>query len=161
MINLGIIECSSSPYTSPIVAVQKKDGSVRICLDTREINKCIINDRTSPGGIEEIMKRFENCRFMSTWDAVCGFWQIELHPDSRKYVAFIFEGRNYQFRRLPFGLINSVANFIRCMNQILGQEVLKFTTIYVDDILIASNNWDEHCKRSEQVLEKLTLGNIT
>ena len=56
------------------------------------------------------------------------------HPNSRQYVAFIFEGRNYHFKRLPFGLVNSVAMFIQCMDQILGKEVLDFTTIYVDDI---------------------------
>ena len=96
----------------------------------------IINDRTSPGEIEEIMKKCHGCKFMSTWDAVCGYWQIELHPGSRQYVAFIFEGRNYQFNRLPFGLVNSVAIFVKCMDQILGNEALEFTTVYIDDITI-------------------------
>ena len=102
MLEQDIIEYSSSPYTSPIVAVQKKDGTVHLCLDAREINKNIINDRTSPGEIEEIMKKFKSCRYMSIWDAVCGYWQVELHKNSRQYVPFIFEGRNYQFKRLPF-----------------------------------------------------------
>ena len=93
-----IIEYSSSSYTSPIVAIQKKDGAVCLCLNAREINKNIINDRTSPREIEEIMKKFKGCKFMSIWDAVCGYWQVELHPNSRKHVAFIFEGRNYQFK---------------------------------------------------------------
>ena len=75
-----------------------------------------------------------------SWDTVCGYWQVELHPMSRKYMAFIFEGRNYQFKRLPFGLVNSVAIFVRCMDQVLGQEALQFTTVYVDDLLITSSN---------------------
>ena len=104
-----IIEYSQSPYTSPIVAIPKKNGKVRICLDAREINKMIINDRTSPGEIEEILKRFHGTKYISTWDTVCGYWQVELHSHSRQYMAFIFDGRNYQFKRLPFGLINSVA----------------------------------------------------
>ena len=58
MINSDILEHSQSPYTSPIVAIPKKNGQVRLCLDAREINKKIINDRTSPGEIEEILKRF-------------------------------------------------------------------------------------------------------
>ena len=58
MIKNDIIEYSQSPYTSPIVAIPKKNGKVRICLDAREINKMIINDRTSPGEIEEILKKF-------------------------------------------------------------------------------------------------------
>ena len=72
MIDEDIIEKSYSPYTSPIVTIPKKDGLVRLCLDAREINKIIINDRTSPGEIEEIMKKFHGCKFMSTRDAFCG-----------------------------------------------------------------------------------------
>ena len=151
----------SSPYTNPIVAVLKKGGTVRICLDAREINKAIINDRTSPGEIDEILKKFHGIRYISIWDTVCGYWQVELHPNSRKYTAFIFEGRNYQFKRLPFGLVNSVAVFVKCMDDILGQDTLQFTTVYVDDLLITSDNWEEHCTRVEQVLRKLDENNIT
>ena len=64
----------------------------------------------------------------------------------RQYMAFIFDGRNYQFKRLPFGLINSVTVFVKCMDQVLGQEALEFTTVYVDDLLITSSDWDEHCE---------------
>ena len=76
-------------------------------------------------------------------------------------MAFIFEGRSYQFKRLPFGLVNSVAVFIKCMYQVLGQEALQFTTIYVDDLLITSANWEDHCCRIEHVLRKLSENNIT
>ena len=95
-----IIEYSQSPYTSPIVAIKKKNGKVRLCLDAREINKNLINNRTSPGEIEEILKKFHGVQFISSWNTVCGYWQVELHPPSRKYVAFIFEGCNYHFKRL-------------------------------------------------------------
>ena len=80
------------------------------------------------------------------------------NPHSRQYMAFIFDGRNYQFKRLPFGLINSVAVFVKCMDQILGQD---FTTVYVDDLLITSSDWDKHCERVEHVLKKLSNNNIT
>ena len=145
MMEDDIIEYSQSPYTSPIVAIPKKNGKVRICLDAREINKRIINDRTSPGEIEEILKKFHGTKYISTWDTVCGYWQMELHHHSRQYMVFIFNRRNYQFKRLPFGLINSVAVFVKCMDQVLGQETLQFTTVYMDDLLIISSNWNEHC----------------
>ena len=118
MISSDLIEISQSLYTSPIIAVPKKNGQVRLCLDAREINKMIINDRTSPGEIEEILKRFHGTKFISTWDTVRGYWQVELQPQSRQYVAFIFEGCNYQFKRLPFGLVNSVAIFVACMDPV-------------------------------------------
>ena len=78
----------------------------------------------------------------------------------QKYVAFIFEGRNYHFKRLPFGLINSVAVFVKVMDQVLGREVLEFATVYVDDLLITSKTWGEHCKWVEMVLHRLAEGNI-
>ena len=78
LINEDIIEYSHSPYTNPIVAVPKKNGKVRICLDAREINKIIINDRTSPGEIEELLKKFYGTRFISTWDTVCGLSLIHI-----------------------------------------------------------------------------------
>ena len=131
-----------------MVAIPKKAGQVRLCLNARKLNKMLINDRTSPDEIDEIMKKFYGCKYIRTWDAVCGYWQIELHPNSRQYVAFIIEGRNYHFKRLPFGLVNSVAVSIHCMDQILGKEVLDFITVYVDDILITSCTWKEHCNLS-------------
>ena len=83
MMEDNIIELSQSPYTSPIVAIPKKDGKVRICLDAREINKMNVNDRTSPGEIEEILKKFHGTKYISARDTVCGYWQVELHPNSK------------------------------------------------------------------------------
>lgn len=91
------------------------------------------------------MKRFHGLRYITSLDTIGRYWQIELQLKSRQYVAFIFEGRNYQFKRLPFGLINSVAIFVKCLDQILGQEILEFTTDYVDDLLITCHTWEEHC----------------
>ena len=65
------------------------------------------------------------------------------------------------YKRQPFGLVNSVAVFIKCTDQVLGQEVLQFTTIYVDDLLITSVNWEEHCQTVEHVLRKLSENHIT
>lgn len=161
MVDEGIIEPSTSEHTSPLVVVSKKDGTVRLCLDAREINKMIIADKTAPEETEEILKRFNGTLLFSSWDAVAGYWQVELHPDSRRYVAFMFNGRNYQFRRLPFGLINSVSLFIRALDTVLGREVLEFTTVYVDDLVIASKTWEEHCSKIDKILNRLEQWGVT
>jgi hypothetical protein len=161
MIDADIIEESSSEFTSPIVVVPKTDGSVRLCLDARQINKLIIGDKTSTEGIDEIIKKFHGTKFISKFDLTAGYWQVPLHEESRKYVAFLYGGRNYQFKRLAFGLVNSVAVFIKCINQILGEQILEYTTAYVDDLLITSDNFEEHCERVNKVLERLKEGNIT
>ena len=82
-----IIECSQSPYTSPIVAIKKKNRKVRLRLDAREINKNLINDRTSPGEIEEILKKFHGTQFISSWDTVCGYWQEMCIRDRSFYIV--------------------------------------------------------------------------
>ena len=74
---------------------------------------------------------------------------------------FLFNGKNYQFKRLPFGLNTSVASFIKCLDEILQPHSLDFLTIYVDDILIASRTFEEHVEHLEYVLEKLYQGGLT
>ena len=90
-----------------------------------------------------------------------GYWQVELEEESRQYVAFLYNGRNYQFRRLPFGLNVSVSIFIKCLDYVLGREILEFTTVYVDDIVIMSPDIDTHCERLDRVLSRLHEYGIT
>ena len=96
-----------------------------------------------------------------TSDLTAGYWQVPLAPESRKFTAFLFNGKNYQFKRLPFGLNTSVASFIKCLDMILQPKDLDFLTVYVDDILIASRTFFEHLEHIEYVLNKLQHGGLT
>lgn len=89
----------------------------------------IVNDRTSPGEIEEIMKCFHSLKHISTSDAECGYWQMELDEVSKQYVAFVFERRNYQIKCFPFWLVDSVTIYIKVMDEVLGRELLEYTTV--------------------------------
>ena len=90
-----------------------------------------------------------------------GYWQVPLAAESRKYTAFLFNGKNYQFKHLPFGLNTSVASFIKCLDNILQPKDLDFLTVYVDDNLIASRTFTEHLEHIEYVLDKLQRGGLT
>ena len=92
---------------------------------------------------------------MTSLDLTAGYWQVPLAEVSRKYTAFLFNGKNYQFQRLPFGLNTSVASFIKCLDQILKPKDLDFLTVYVDDILIASRTFEDHLDHLGYVLSKL------
>ncbi|KAG8317862.1 hypothetical protein J6590_108188 [Homalodisca vitripennis] len=98
---------------------------------------------------------------MTSLDLSQGFLQTQLSKESRKYVAFVFEGRNLQYKRLPYGLNVSTALFIKGLNKVLGHDLTEFVTTYVDDILITSNTYEEHLKHVEQVLSRLKEGGIT
>lgn len=155
LLTLNILERSNSEYCNPLRIVMKKDGTIRLCLDARFINVCILADNECPPRMEEILQKFEGAKFLSTTDLVLGYWQIPLDPESRKYTAFLHEGHLYQFTRIPFGLKTAGSGFIRALNLALGQKLSEVISCYVDDILIASRSFDEHIEHLSRLFEKL------
>jgi len=160
MLSMNIIEPSTSPWSSPIVGVEKKNGDIRLCLDARKINQRIIPDRECPTNIEEIFIKFKGAKYLSSIDLTSGYWQCELKPECREITAFLYRGRNYQFQVLPFGLVNSVAEFQKILDKVLGPELLEFMAIYVDDIHIMSRTFQEHTEHLKMIFEKFTKYNV-
>lgn len=156
----GIIESSTTEYSSPIVCVTKNSGAVRLCLDARNLNKILVNDRESPPHIEELLQRIHGTYIYSVADLSAGYWQIKIDKDSRDYLSFSFNGRNYRFRCLPFGLVSSMAIFMKCMTEVLN-ELLEYCIIYVDDITIASKTVEEHCKQLDKNFQRLISRGLT
>jgi len=161
MLRFGVIGESSSPYSNPLVVVTKKDNTVRLCLDARNLNKILIPDRECPMPIDDMLYKFEGAKCFSTLDLTAGYWQVPLHPNSRKYTAFLFNGHSYEFRVLPFGLNISVGCFIKCVNSILGPDVDDFAMAYVDDIIIWSKDFETHLRHVNIVLGKLWNAGVT
>ena len=161
MLQLEIIEKSTSPWSSPIVCTEKKNGDIRLCLDARKINTRIIPDRECPTNMEETLMKFRGMRYLSSIDLTAGYWQCPLKEECREITAFLHRGRNYQFKVLPFGLINSVAEFQKILDQVLGPEILQFAAIYVDDIHITSRSFEEHMQHLESIFSKLAQHHIT
>lgn len=138
MLSGGIIEASDSPYCNPIRVVIKGDDSVRICLDARYINSILESDHESPPMIH-LMQKFHGVKWMSMTDLATGYWQIPLHSESRKYTAFYYNYKMYQFCRLPFGLKTAGSIFIRVLRSIFGDDFNDILTMYVDDILVTTS----------------------
>lgn len=88
------------------------------------------------------------------------YWQCPLRKDCREITAFLYKGRNYQYQVLPFGLVNSVAEFQKILDQVLGPEILQFVAIYVDDLHITSNSFNEHLNHLEAIFKKFTEYNV-
>ncbi|KAK9759146.1 Reverse transcriptase (RNA-dependent DNA polymerase) [Popillia japonica] len=161
MLDWGIIERSSSPYSNPIVVVTKKDNTVRICLDARRLNQSITPDQESPPMMEDLLRKFHGMKYFSSLDLTCGYWQLPLDKNSRECTAFLVDGKSYQFCVLPFGLNVSVAMFSKCLEKVLGPEVLTFATVFVDDILIASETLEQHEDQLRRVFEALRRARMT
>lgn len=156
-----IIERSISPYNNPLVIVNKSNGQARLVLDSRQLNKCLYREIDHPENIDELLYKFKNIQIMSSLDLTSGFHQMPLAISSRKFTAFLYNGRCYQYCVVPFGLNSSVAEFIRALDYVLGQEVVSELTIYVDDILVSNQSWEDHLKLLKKVCEKLRRGGMT
>lgn len=157
----GIIEKSTSRYISPLVCLLKKDNSVRLCMDARAVNKIIKPDYATSRTPQELFQECANAKIMTSLDLTQSFYQIELHPQSRKYCAFTFEGRIYQFTRVPFGCAISSSALVRALDYVLGDEHENFCLNFVDDLLIISRNLEEHFGHLARVLDKLKDAGIT
>jgi len=114
----GIAEPCSSEFTSPVLIVKKKDGSPRICVDYRKINKVVVKDRFPLPLIEDQIDQLAEARIFSTIDLKNGFFHVSVAKESRKYTSFITHHGQYQFLRMPFGLCNSPPVFQRFINHI-------------------------------------------
>lgn len=161
MLDLDIIEQSNSPWSSPIVAIEKKNGDIRVCIDARKVNTRIIPDRESPMNIDDIILKFQGAKYLSSIDLTAGYWQCQLAKNSREITAFLHKGRNFQFKVLPFGLVNSVAEFQKIIDKVLGPNILQFAAVYVDDIHIMSTSFEEHIYHLQMILNKFKEFNVT
>ena len=120
MLELGVIEKSVSPYSSPVVLVPKKDSSVRFCIEFRKLNKVAEFDAEPMPNMEEVINRMSGNKFFTRMDCSKGYWQVCLPDNCKHLTAFETPQGLFQFKTMPFGLINSGATFCRLMRQVLA-----------------------------------------
>ncbi|XP_026116332.1 uncharacterized protein LOC113094960 [Carassius auratus] len=160
MHQLGIIEPSRSPWSSPIVMVPKKDGTLRFCNDFRRLNEISSFDGYPMPRVDELLVRLGGARYISTLDLTKGYWQVPLTPDSKEKTAFSTPGGHWHYRVLPFGLHGAPATFQRMMDIILRPHQ-SYAAAYLDDVVIHSVSWEEHLDRLRRVLTELRRAGLT
>ena len=156
---MGIIEKSNSPYASPVVIVKKKDGKNRFCVDYRKINASTVLDNEPIPNMEEIITDVGGATFFTKIDLSKGYWQIPVKEEDRAKTAFVTPDGQYQFKVLPFGMVNAPALFTRMMRRLL--DGVPNVVHYIDDILIYSTSWEEHINDVRRVLAALRGANLT
>src|SRR6266498_2942761 len=160
----GVIKETSSPYAFNIVVIGKKDGAGegmdRLCINYASLNKCTIPDRYSLPNINEMLSNFWGSKWFIVIDLALAYWQIQLRKKDRLKMAFLTRSGQYQFKVMPFRLNNAPATFQRLINKVLRQYIRKFVQVYLDDVIIYSNNLDEHKRHIKAVLEKIREANL-
>lgn len=154
MLDLEIIEESQSEWSSPIVLVPKPNGTLRFCNDFRKLNEVSRFDAYPMPRVDELIERLGPARYITTLDLTKGYWQIPLTKAAREKTAFSTPEGSFQYKRMPFGLQTAPATFQRAMDRILRPHQ-KYASVYLDDIVIFSRDWESHLPKVQAVLDSL------
>lgn len=155
----GIIVPTISDYASPCFLVPKKDGGQRLVIDYRKVNSKIIFDTYPLPTIESALMTFGSAKFFTILDLNAAYHQIPLSPQSQRYTTFTTPFGTYAYTRLPFGLTVGSQVLSRILANLFSNISWKFLFLYLDDLLIFSNTFEEHLHHLSQVLSKLRSAN--
>ncbi|GJX19189.1 putative reverse transcriptase domain-containing protein, partial [Tanacetum coccineum] len=146
----GFIRPSSSPWGALILFVMKKDGSFRMCIDYRELNKLTVKNRYPLPRIDDLFDQLQGSSIYSKIDLRSGYHQLRVREEDVKT-----RYGHYEFQVMPFGLTNAPAVFMDLMNRVCKPYRDKFVIVFIDDILIYSKNKQEHEEHLKLILELL------
>ena len=151
----GFIQPSKAARCSPVNLVLKEDGSLRLTIDFRKINNATEPDPYPLPRIYDIIARLAKNKVFSKIDLANRYYQLKMHPESIKYTTFISEFGKFEYLAMPIGLKNAGSTFQRMMDKVLEGLVGEICFVYLDDIIIFSEDVESHEGRVKQVLDRL------
>jgi hypothetical protein len=160
LIDTGKIKPSKSPYGAPILFVKKKNGEMRMCVDYRALNKITIRNNYPLPRMDDCFDRLQGKTVFSKLDFTSGYHQMRVAKEDTHKTAFRTRYGHYEFLVLPFGLCNAPATFQSMMHDIFWELLDKFVVIYLDDIIIFSQNEEEHKEHLRQVFDIIRVNKL-
>lgn len=161
MIELDVIEESSSDWCNPLLPVRKPSGEWRVCLDCRNINKVTKNEAYPLPDMQDILAKIEKATYFSVLDLSKAYWQIPLEESSKDFTSFRSGRKLYRFKVMPFGLKGAPTTQTKLMQKVIGFDLEPAVYVYMDDIIILSNTLEEHFKLLEIIAERLSKAGLT
>ena len=156
----GLISEGKGAWSSPVVLVQKKDGSWRFCVDYRKLNAVTSKDAYPLPRIDDSLDTLGHSRVFSPLDLTSGYCQVELDADAKEKAAFVTRSGLYEWEVLPFGLTSAPSTFERLMETVLRGLHWQTVLIYLDDIIVFAPDVDTHIQRLEEVFSRLRAANL-
>ncbi|XP_040952743.1 uncharacterized protein [Gossypium hirsutum] len=155
LLDRGFIRPSISPWGAPVLFVKKKDGSMRLCIDYRQLNKVTIKNRYPLPRIDDLFDQLKGASVFSKIDLRSGYYQLKVKESDVPKTAFRTRYGHYEFLVMPFGLTNAPAAFMDLMNRIFQPYLDQFVVVFIDDILVYSKSESEHDQHLRTVLQIL------
>ena len=146
--------------TSGVVCVTKPDKSIRLCCDYRHLNKYTVPDSTPMKLLSECVYKVAQAKFISICDAKAGFWQLLVRPEDRWKCAFVTHHGVWTWKRMPFGLRNAPATFVKAIRKILFP-IREHSDAYIDDTYTTSNSFSDHMQHLRAFLSVIKDAGLT
>ncbi|WVZ26301.1 hypothetical protein V8G54_004845, partial [Vigna mungo] len=160
MLDSGFIKPSTSPFSSPVLLVKKKDGTWRFCVDSRALNAVTVKDKFPIPTVDELFDELGNATWFSKLNLFSGFRKILMLPADCAKTAFRTHNGHFEFKVMPFGLCNAPSTFQATMNDLFRPHLRQFIIVFFDDILVYSPTLDSHVSHLESTFQLLLQHNF-
>ena len=155
LLDKGFIRPSASPWGAPVLFVKKKDGSLRLCIDYRQLNQVTIKNKYPLPRNDDLFDQLQGACVFSKIDLRTGYHQLRIKKEDVPKTAFRTRYGHYEFTVMPFGLTNAPAAFMDMMNRVFKEFLDQFVIVFIDDILVYSKSSKDHEEHLRVVLQTL------
>ena len=161
LLSAGVIQESKSPFSSNMVLVRKKDGSLRLCVDYRRLNAKTIKDAYNIPRVDTLIDSIQGARFFASVDMFAGYHQMEVADEHKERTAFSAGPLGFfEYLKMPFGLCNAPSSFQHMMEKVLEGLVMEICAVYLDDVIIYGKTEVELYERLKLVFQRFRVANL-